>query len=186
LCIAGCVGYSFNSAFVGCRFGISKATLSRHKPQGEFENMIRKYTISALLAAACLATSVNSVSGDEPKEKTPAKLTSAVQADGYCPPAYKSELAGNGGIGYSGYNYPKAIGQSAGTANSRDCNRFYHYPYVFYPQNFQPSEYYRSSDSMYYRYPAEMQIPVYNRNWYNEYPSSKRFHSGHHFILDVF
>ncbi len=45
-----------------------------------------------------------------------------------------------------------------GAAGSRDCNRFYHYPYVYYPQNFYGSEYYRSSDSMYYRYPAEMQI----------------------------
>jgi hypothetical protein len=73
-----------------------------------------------------------------------------------------------------------------GAAGSRDCNRFYHYPYVYYPQNFYGSEYYRSSDSMYYRYPAEMQIPVYNKGWHNEYPSQRRFHSGHHFLTDVF
>jgi hypothetical protein len=72
------------------------------------------------------------------------------------------------------------------SAPSRDCNRFYHYPYVYYPQNFYGSEYYRSSDSMYYRYPAEMQIPVYNKGWHNEYPSQRRYHWGHHFLTDVF
>lgn len=80
-----------------------------------------------------------------------------------------------------------AYGQMWGSAaGSRDCNRFYHYPYVYYPQNFYGSEYYQSSDSMYYRYPAEMQIPVYNRGWHNEYPSQKRYHWGHHFLTDVF
>lgn len=73
-----------------------------------------------------------------------------------------------------------------GAASNRDCSRFYHYPYVYYPQNFRGNEYYRSSDSMYYRYPPEMQIPVYNRHWHNYYPSSRRYHWGHHFILDVF
>ncbi len=82
---------------------------------------------------------------------------------------------------------PRAYGRVWGGANSnRDVQRFYHYPYVFYPQNFKGNEYYRSSDSLYYRYPAEMQIPVYNRHWHNEYPSNRRYHSGHHFILDVF
>lgn len=76
--------------------------------------------------------------------------------------------------------------QWGGTSANRDYNRFYHYPYVYYPQNFYGSEYYRSSDSMYYRYPAEMQIPVYNRRWHNEYPSQKRYHFGHHFLTDVF
>lgn len=73
-----------------------------------------------------------------------------------------------------------------GTAGQRDYNRFQHYPYVYYPQNFWGNEYYRSADSLYHRYPAEMQIPVYNRKWENYYPTSQRYHSGHHFILDVF
>ena len=82
---------------------------------------------------------------------------------------------------------PRAYGRVWGGASSnRDVQRFYHYPYVFYPQNFKGNEYYRSSDSLYHRYPAEMQIPVYNRQWHNEYPSNRRYHSGHHFILDVF
>lgn len=82
---------------------------------------------------------------------------------------------------------PRAYGRTWGGASSnRDVQRFYHYPYVFYPQNFLGSEYYKSSDSLYYRYPPEMQIPVYNRHWHNEYPSPRRYHSGHHFILDVF
>jgi hypothetical protein len=80
-----------------------------------------------------------------------------------------------------------AYGRSWGGGNgSIDWNRFYHYPYVYYPQNFYSPEYYRSADSLSYRYPQEMQIPVYNKRWYNEYPSHRRYHSGHHFILDTF
>ncbi|MEM9365999.1 MAG: calmodulin-binding protein [Planctomycetota bacterium] len=82
---------------------------------------------------------------------------------------------------------PRAYGQAwGGTAANVDWNRFYHYPYVYYPQNFWGQEYYRSSDSLYHRYPTEMRIPVYNRQWHNYYPSNRRFHMGHHFILDTF
>lgn len=70
--------------------------------------------------------------------------------------------------------------------NTQDWQRFYHYPYVFYPQNFWSADYFRSSESLYYRYPPEMRIPVYNRRWHNEYPQERRYHWGHHFILDVF
>lgn len=76
--------------------------------------------------------------------------------------------------------------QFSGTYTDTDWNRFYHYPYVYYPQNYWGSEYYRSADSLYHRYPAEMRIPVYNKRWHNYYPSERKFHSGHHFILDVF
>lgn len=79
----------------------------------------------------------------------------------------------------------------------RDYERYYHYPYVYYPQNFWGSEYFRSSDSMYYRYPPEMRIPVYNQAWHNYYPEGRhfhgaavprgpRYHQGHQFLLDVF
>ncbi|WP_146521657.1 calmodulin-binding protein [Stieleria varia] len=81
----------------------------------------------------------------------------------------------------------RAFGQAwGGQSSTRDWNRFYHYPYVYYPQNFWGQEYFRSADSMYHRYPAEMRIPVYNKKWHNYYPSTRRYHSGHHFILDVF
>ena len=81
----------------------------------------------------------------------------------------------------------QAYGRSwGGAASNRDYSRFYHYPYVYYPQNFYGSEYYRSSDNMYHRYAPESQIPVYNRHWHNEYPNDRRYHWGHHFILDVF
>jgi hypothetical protein len=70
--------------------------------------------------------------------------------------------------------------------NTQDWQRFYHYPYVFYPQNFWGQEYYRSAESLYYRYPQEMRIPVYNRQWQNYYPQRRRYHYGHHFVLDVF
>lgn len=73
-----------------------------------------------------------------------------------------------------------------GTMKASDWNRLYHYPYVFYPQNYWRADYFRSAPNMYYRYTPEMRIPVYNTGWYNEYPSGREYHSGHHFILDVF
>ena len=76
--------------------------------------------------------------------------------------------------------------QWGGTYSSVDWERFYHYPYVYYPQNYWGSEYYRSADSLYHRYPPEMRIPVYNRHWHNYYPAGRRYHQGHHFVLDVF
>jgi len=72
------------------------------------------------------------------------------------------------------------------TYSIQDWNRLYHYPYVYYPQNFWGSDYYRSSEDLYWRYPPEMQIPVYNKQWHNEYPQKPRYHQGHQFILDVF
>ncbi len=81
----------------------------------------------------------------------------------------------------------RAYGRTwGGESDYRDWNRFYHYPYVYYPQNFYGQEYFQSSDSLYHRYPAEMRIPVYNKQWHNMYPSNRRYHSGHHFMLDVF
>jgi hypothetical protein len=54
---------------------------------------------------------------------------------------------------------------------------------VYYPHNFKaPVQY----DNMYYRYPQERQIPVYNKNWHNFYLQSHPWHKGHAHILDVF
>ena len=72
------------------------------------------------------------------------------------------------------------------TYSTQDWNRLYHYPYVYYPENFWGTDYYRSAEDMYYRYPPEMQIPVYNKQWQNEYPQPRRYHKGHQFILNVF
>lgn len=72
---------------------------------------------------------------------------------------------------------------ASGVGQPDDWTRFYYYPYVYYPHNFQrPVQF----DHMYYRYPADRQIPVYNRGWHNFYPSSRPYHSGNHFKLDVF
>ena len=91
------------------------------------------------------------------------------------------------GFGNDAFSEERAFGRVWGTAaGSQDWERFYHYPYVYYPQNFYGSEYYRSSNSLYHRYPQEMRIPVYNRNWQNYYPSPRPYHQGHHFVLDVF
>ena len=81
----------------------------------------------------------------------------------------------------------QAYGRAWGhTYNTLDWDRLWHYPYVYYPQNFWGNEYYRSADSLYYRYPPEMRIPVYNRHWHNYYPSPRKYYRGHHFALDVF
>ncbi len=81
----------------------------------------------------------------------------------------------------------RAYGRGWGhTYRTQDWERYYHYPYVYYPHNFWSNEYYRSSDNMYFRYPQEMRIPVYNRQWHNPYPEGRKYHAGHHFILDTF
>jgi len=87
---------------------------------------------------------------------------------------------------------PPNVGQQAygrqwgASAATPDWNRFYHYPYVFYPQNFYADSYMQSANDLYHRYPQEMRVPVYNRSWQNYYPKARRYHQGHHFILDVF
>lgn len=73
--------------------------------------------------------------------------------------------------------------RAAEVGQPHDWNRFYYYPYVYYPQSFQKPQQY---NNLYYRYPAERRIPVYNTNWHNFYPSPRPYHMGHHFILDVF
>ena len=50
----------------------------------------------------------------------------------------------------------------------------YHYPYVYYPQNFWGTDYYRSSEDLYYRYPPEMRIPVYHKQWQSFYPTHRK------------
>ncbi|MFM7207526.1 MAG: calmodulin-binding protein [Planctomycetaceae bacterium] len=77
-------------------------------------------------------------------------------------------------------------GQWGYSYNTSDWNRLYHYPYVWYPQNFYQDGYYQSANDLYYRYPQEMRVPVYNRAWQNDYPKSRRYYQGHHFHLDVF
>jgi hypothetical protein len=100
----------------------------------------------------------------------------------------------------------RAFSRTWGSQYARtDWERFYHYPYVYYPQNFWGNEYYRSSEDLYFRYPPEMRVPVYNKQWHNYYPEAAnwdryigghfqhvgpptggRYHMGHHFILDTF
>jgi hypothetical protein len=78
---------------------------------------------------------------------------------------------------------PTTAQAQSGIGQPTDWGRFYYYPYVYYPQNFsRPQQY----DSLYYRYPAERRIPVYNKSWYNPYPTPMPYYRGHHFYLDVF
>jgi hypothetical protein len=73
--------------------------------------------------------------------------------------------------------------QAAGIGQPYDWGRFYYYPHVYYPHNYSAAVQY---DNLYYRYPQERQIPVYNTGWNNFYPSPHPYYRGHHFNLDVF
>ena len=97
-------------------------------------------------------------------------------------PYYQAAAQQGANTPLASHHYNGAYGQYG----SQNMERFYHYPYVTYPHNYYGSEYFRSNGSMYHKYPAEMRTPVYNRGWTNYYPSSRRYHWGHHFILDVF
>ena len=57
---------------------------------------------------------------------------------------------------------------------------------MWYAQNFYADGYMQSANDLYYRYPEEMRVPVYNRTWQNYYPKNRRYYQGHHFNLDVF
>lgn len=87
-------------------------------------------------------------------------------------------------VAIAGNLFCSSHAQAAPPGQPTDWQRFYSYPYVYYPQNFQrlPESY----DHLYYRYPVQKQIPVYNKDWHNFYPRERPYHSGHHFILDVF
>ena len=74
--------------------------------------------------------------------------------------------------------------QAAGQGQPTDWERFYYYPYVYYPHNFQRPQ--GSFDHLYYRYSPNQRIPVYNKNWYNFYPTERPYYKGKHFIMDVF
>ena len=80
----------------------------------------------------------------------------------------------------------RAYGGRGSAYSNQNWQRFYHYPYVYYPRNYWGQEYYQSGQDMYHRYPPEMRIPVYNKQWHNPYPEGRRYHYGHHFLLDVF
>lgn len=74
----------------------------------------------------------------------------------------------------------------ARTTNTQEWNQYYHYPYIYYPQNYWSPQYFQSSDNIYHRYPPEMQVPAYNPNWQNFYPSGRKYHFGNHYKLDIF
>ncbi|MDR0521609.1 MAG: hypothetical protein LBH00_07125 [Planctomycetaceae bacterium] len=79
------------------------------------------------------------------------------------------------------------FGQQWGaTAGNQDWQRFYHYPYITYPHNYYSPEYFRSAPDLYHRYPPELQIPAYNKDWINFFPMPQRYHYGNHFRLDIF
>jgi hypothetical protein len=156
--------------------------------------MVRKLTFSLALSAACMFAA-SAIAQEEATTKAisaKAKFKMANYTSQYASGGCATCGTGGGSDSFAtgaAYGGPHAMAYGrvwGGAQSSRDCARFKHYPYVYYPQNYVGDEYFRSSDSLYHRYPAEMQIPVYNRKWHNYYPSNRRYHSGHHFLLDVF
>ena len=83
----------------------------------------------------------------------------------------------------AGFNFTASEAEASNPGQPTDWNRYRYYPYVYYPHNFQKP---KINNHLYYKYPQSMQIPVYNKNWHNFYPTARPYHSGHHFILDVF
>ena len=79
-------------------------------------------------------------------------------------------------------DFPQRVSRPPGQPTNWE--RFYYYPYVYYPHNFQT--YPESYDDLYHRYPIQKQIPVYNAGWHNFYLMDRPYHSGHHYILDIF
>jgi hypothetical protein len=163
--------------------------------------MLRQTTF-ALSCAACLSIAGFARAQDDEINAT-AAMPAGAAVSGLPSAAYGGAPIP---IGYQNPAGTMAYGrQWVHTYGTQDWERFYHYPYVFYPQNFWGSEYYRSAESLYYRYPPEMRIPVYNKQWHNYYPEAAnwdrymggvfqhvgpptggRYHMGHHFILDTF
>ena len=84
----------------------------------------------------------------------------------------------------AGLSLSTSDAQAAPPGQPTNWQRFYYYPYVYYPHNFQ--QYPESYDHLYYRYPIQKQIPVYNANWHNFYLMEKPYYRGAHYALDVF
>ena len=89
-------------------------------------------------------------------------------------------------LGVSVFDAAHTGGQAraAGVGQPYDWNRFYYYPYVYYPQSYRGQT--KPYDNLYYRYSPQRQIPVYNKNWHYFYPSPRPYHKGNHFTLDIF
>ncbi|MGL6227064.1 MAG: calmodulin-binding protein [Thermoguttaceae bacterium] len=68
-----------------------------------------------------------------------------------------------------------------------DWQRYYYYPYKYYPQNFEVLNYNEVMSNPGQPYPPEMRIPpYYDKRWQNYFPSPRKYHSGRHFHLDMF
>jgi hypothetical protein len=73
--------------------------------------------------------------------------------------------------------------EAGGQGQPTDWTNFNHYPYIYYPHNFQKPQQF---NHMYYRYPAERRIPVFNKDWHNFYLMEQPYYMGYHDIMDVF
>ncbi len=87
-------------------------------------------------------------------------------------------------VAFAGAALTAQDAQAAPPGQPSSWDHFYHYPYVYYPHNFQ--QYPESYNHLYYRYPIQRQIPVYNTSWHNFYLMDRPYHKGNHFILDIF
>ena len=75
-------------------------------------------------------------------------------------------------------------------AQGVDPNRFYHYPYYFFPHNYWPGmspDWPEAPGAPYRPYPAYMAYPPYREpHWRYEWWEPQHYYRGSHFWLDVF
>jgi hypothetical protein len=76
----------------------------------------------------------------------------------------------------------------AGQANGQDVDRFYHYPYYYFPFNYAPN-FVRWPDPRqpFQRPPAYMAYPPYKDPMFRyDFFEPQRYYRGFHFFLDQF
>ena len=96
-------------------------------------------------------------------------------------------VAGALGVGMWAAN-PTPV--QAQTPQSLQLNRFYHYPYYYFPHNYWPlygPRWPERQGQPYMRPPAYMAYPPFREpNWRYELWEPQRYYRGHHFWLDQF
>ena len=94
---------------------------------------------------------------------------------------------------YAAFSAPQVVAQQQAVGRERlpaptveDWNRYYYYPYRYFPHNFQSRDYHRAMANPPQRYPKEMQVPArYDQSWQNYFPAPRKYHFGRHFHLDM-
>lgn len=85
---------------------------------------------------------------------------------------------------------PPRPGQMVTAYYGPQIQRFWHYPYYYFPHNYWPTlgpRYPEGPNMPYMRPPAYMAYPPFREpNWRYEFFQPQKYHRGHHFWLDQF